>query len=203
MGVYKDFDDFFCKKNDDVDNATYDYILGLIGLTDSELPWDIGMIHEIAEIAVEMMRKKGYPVCYPFNEFDEIAEEDVPCYMSKSRCKLCIYKEDEVADATETETEMEKAFVEFRDVCIVEPDETEYGEKVVWLYLTDGTSIEACHETYGLDKDFYYYSVRRHCSEEDFDNDVYHETMGVIDVGAFETLDETVNFVKELVEKYN
>lgn len=59
--------------------------------------------------------------------------------------------------------------------------ETEYGEPQAWYYLKDGTTIEVCHEEYGIERDKQFYSLRRHCSEEDFENDVYRDTCGVIE----------------------
>lgn len=65
-------------------------------------------------------------------------------------------------------------------MCNIFESETEYGEPQIWIYLNDGTSIEITHEEYGLDKSEQYYSARLHCSESDFENDMYHSTMGVI-----------------------
>lgn len=59
--------------------------------------------------------------------------------------------------------------------------ETAHGEPQAWVYLKDGSSIEITHEEYGLEPNEQYFSLRHHCSEEDFENDVYHSTMGVID----------------------
>lgn len=59
--------------------------------------------------------------------------------------------------------------------------ETEYGEPQVWICLKSGRSMEITHEMNGLDEDSWYYSIRLHCSEKEFDDDIYHSTMGVID----------------------
>ena len=59
--------------------------------------------------------------------------------------------------------------------------ETEYGEPQAWIYLKDGTSLEITHEEHGLTLKDQYFSVRHHCSEEDFERDLYHSTMGVIE----------------------
>lgn len=59
--------------------------------------------------------------------------------------------------------------------------ETEYGEPQAWIYLKNGTSIEVTHEENGLKPEEQYFSARIHCSDEDFENDVYHSTMGIID----------------------
>ena len=58
--------------------------------------------------------------------------------------------------------------------------ETEFGEPQIWVYLNDDTSVEITHEEYGVPIHEQYYSFRIHCSEEDFENDIYHSTMGVI-----------------------
>ena len=60
-------------------------------------------------------------------------------------------------------------------------DETALGEPCAWVYLADETSIEVVHEESDLGLKEQYYSARLHCSQEDFDNDVYHKTMGIID----------------------
>lgn len=59
-------------------------------------------------------------------------------------------------------------------------DETALGEPVAWIYLSDGTSLEICHEEEGLKEDEQFYSIRHHCSDKDFEEDKYHSTMGVI-----------------------
>ena len=81
---------------------------------------------------------------------------------------------------------------DWEDVSIVESDiihsplfdwngQTEFGEAQAWYLLKDGTTIEVCHETEGLKPNEYYYSLRRHCTNEDFDNDTFHDTMGVME----------------------
>jgi hypothetical protein len=58
---------------------------------------------------------------------------------------------------------------------------TEFREPQVWICLNDGTSLEITHEEYGIDNIAdQYYTARLHCSEEDFENDIYHDTMGII-----------------------
>ena len=59
--------------------------------------------------------------------------------------------------------------------------ETEYGEPQAWLYIENGESVEITYEKNGLKPSKYFYSIRKHCNEEDFENDVYHKTMGVIE----------------------
>lgn len=67
-------------------------------------------------------------------------------------------------------------------------DETSLGEPQAWVYLDSGESIEITHEEDGLDVSDMYYSVRLHCSEEDFEKDLYHKTMGVIQEWYCESL---------------
>ena len=59
--------------------------------------------------------------------------------------------------------------------------DTAYGEPQGWLYLDNGESVEVTYESYGIPRSACYFSIRRHCSDEDFVADRYHETMGVID----------------------
>jgi len=61
-------------------------------------------------------------------------------------------------------------------------NENNYGEPQAWIYLEDkDRSIEITHEKEGLSQDEEFYSLRLHCSEEEFDNDDFHSTMGVIE----------------------
>ena len=59
-------------------------------------------------------------------------------------------------------------------------DETEFGEPRYWMYLKNGRSIEICHEENGLPEDRQYWSYRLHCSDDEFERDVFRETMGII-----------------------
>ena len=60
-------------------------------------------------------------------------------------------------------------------------DETAFGEPTAWIYLKDGTSIEVTHEEEGIEEESQYFSARLHCSDEDFDSNKYHGTIGIID----------------------
>ncbi len=59
--------------------------------------------------------------------------------------------------------------------------ETAFGEPQTWLYLPNGRSLELTHEENGLQPNEQYFSWRVHCSEDEFDDDKYHSTMGIID----------------------
>ena len=80
--------------------------------------------------------------------------------------------------------------------------ETEYGEPQLWIYLDNGRSVEITHEEYNLPEDKQFYSVRLHCSEKEFDDDIFYATCGVIDYSVFKyfdkgKIDEWVRKVKE------
>ena len=68
--------------------------------------------------------------------------------------------------------------------------ETEYGEPQIWIYMSDGTSVEVCYEQYGLETSDFFFSVRRHCSDEDFDSDKYRGTMGIMEHYTYNTRDD-------------
>lgn len=195
------FDDYLCERGDDIDNAIWSFILDISHKKDSDIDWDMSLIGPIADYVVGFLNRKGFEICRPFNTIDPIMEDSIPCYMSRDRCKFCKFNPE--VEELDTASEMEKALTCFTNECAVDFTETEYGEEQAWIYLSDDTSIEVCHETNGLDKEYYFYSVRRHCSDEDFDNDVYHCTMGIIDQAMFDTMEEASEYVKLLIEKYN
>ena len=59
--------------------------------------------------------------------------------------------------------------------------ETALGEPQWWIYLDSGRSIEVTWEQDGLEPERQYFSVRLHCTDEEFENDEYHGTCGIID----------------------
>lgn len=69
---------------------------------------------------------------------------------------------------------------------------TSYGEPQAWVSLSNGRSIEVTLEQEGLAEPEYYYSVRLHCSEREYENNDYYSTNGVIDqyASSGSTLDE-------------
>ena len=56
--------------------------------------------------------------------------------------------------------------------------ETGYGEPQHWVTLPKDRSLEIVYEETGDGKR--YYSWRVHCNEQEFEDDVFHSTMGVI-----------------------
>lgn len=76
-------------------------------------------------------------------------------------------------------------------------DETALGEPTAWIYLTDDTYIEITHEENGLDVPFF--SIRRHCSDKDFENDTFHKTCGIMDQYVADDFAGTLDIVQELL----
>ncbi len=62
-----------------------------------------------------------------------------------------------------------------------EAGQTSLGEPQIWLSLKSGRSIEITFESEGLPKEDWYYSVRLHCSEVEFDAGEYKDTVGIVD----------------------
>lgn len=79
--------------------------------------------------------------------------------------------------------------------------ETNYGEPQAWLYLENGESIEITYEKYNLKPKDYFFSIRKHCNEKDFNNDVYHDTMGVIENYCCDNLKSFINTLKKILER--
>lgn len=80
---------------------------------------------------------------------------------------------------------------------LLQPSETEYGEAQYWLDLPCGQSLEITHETYDLSEDEQFWSWRVHCSDEEFDNNDYHGTVGIIDTRC--TTDNDEKTFKEML----
>lgn len=66
---------------------------------------------------------------------------------------------------------------------------TELGEPQAWIYLDKDRSMEVVEERNGLEKKNYFYSCRLHCSEEEFENDKYYSSMGIIETYLTKGLD--------------
>lgn len=62
-----------------------------------------------------------------------------------------------------------------------ETQETEYGEPQAFIDLPKNRSLEITLEMEGLCEDDYFYSFRVNCSDEEFENDIFHSTCGIID----------------------
>lgn len=81
-------------------------------------------------------------------------------------------------------------------------DETAFGEPQHWIYLKSGRSIEITHEEYGLSENEQYFSIRHHCSEEEFDNGEYSSTVGVITTLIATTAQDTLNCINAIMRTF-
>lgn len=77
-----------------------------------------------------------------------------------------------------------------RDRMRQEDSQTYLGEPQWRIYLESGRSVEITYETAGLALADRYCSVRLHCTEEEFDNDIYHSTLGVIDKDCTQNIND-------------
>ena len=81
-------------------------------------------------------------------------------------------------------------------------DETPLGEPQHWIYLKSGRSIEVTHEEDGLPENKQYFSIRLHCSEEEFDNGEYSSTIGVITTLTATTAQDTLNCIVAIMRTF-
>ena len=81
-------------------------------------------------------------------------------------------------------------------------DETSLGEPQHWIYLKSGRSLEITHEEYGLPENEQYFSIRLHCSEEEFDNGEYSSTIGVITTLTATTAQDTLNCIVAIMRTF-
>lgn len=81
-------------------------------------------------------------------------------------------------------------------------DETPLGEPQHWIYLKSGRSIEVTHEEDGLPENEQYFSIRLHCSNEEFDNGEYSSTVGVITTLTANTAQDTLNCIVAIMRTF-
>ena len=87
-------------------------------------------------------------------------------------------------------------------------NENGFGEPQAWVYLEDkDRSIEIVQEKDGLPEDEEFYSLRLHCSEEEFENDDFHSTIGVVEVYNTETISDEqivkgIKYLETVNKKY-
>lgn len=72
--------------------------------------------------------------------------------------------------------------------------ETGFGEPQHWMSLPYDRGLEIVYEETGDDNR--YYSWRVHCNGEEYDNDDFHSTMGVIDTNTSDDLDFNTRMAK-------
>ena len=81
-------------------------------------------------------------------------------------------------------------------------DETDFGEPQHWIYLKSGRSLEVTHEEDGLSENEQYFSIRLHCSDEEFDNGEYSNTVGVITTLVASTAQDTLNCINTIMRMF-
>ena len=73
-----------------------------------------------------------------------------------------------------------------------------HGEPQAFISLENGRSIEITLEKEGLSEEDFFYSGRLHCTEEEFDNNAFPSTMGILNQECTENAD--INSVKDLIK---
>ena len=58
---------------------------------------------------------------------------------------------------------------------------TDLGEPQAFIELPNGRTLEVVHEQYGLSEREQYFSFRIHCSDEEFDQNAFQNTNGIVD----------------------
>ena len=81
-------------------------------------------------------------------------------------------------------------------------DETPLGEPQYWIYLKSGRSLEITHEEYGLSEDKQFFSIRLHSTDEEFYNEEYSNTVGVITTLVASTAQETLNCINAIMRTF-
>lgn len=81
--------------------------------------------------------------------------------------------------------------------------ETSYGEPQIWIELKSGRSVEITYEQYGLSEEEWYYSMRYHCNQEEYESDKYHGTMGVIEAWCVNGTIDMADHLSLLIDRYN
>ncbi len=80
---------------------------------------------------------------------------------------------------------------------------TAAGDPQVWLSLKSGRSIEITFESDGLPEEDWYYSVRLHCSEAEFDRGEYESSMGIIDSLIGSCIDSAATALEMMLEMHD
>ena len=70
------FEDYLAKQCDIVDNAVHRLICDL---AQKEIEWDMSLIGNIADDAVDFLNDNGVHVCYPAYIYQSPEEDHVPC----------------------------------------------------------------------------------------------------------------------------
>ena len=99
-----------------------------------------------------------------------------------------------------------------RDRMRHEDCQTYLGEPQWWIPLASGRSVEITFETAGFTLTTRYCSIRLHCTEAEFDDDIYSGTCGIIDENCTknisyrsedELFDEAAAIAERLIAKHH
>ena len=71
----KDFDDYLCQREDDVDNAAYAL---LCAVANRQLDWDLSIIRPLVEEVANILEDLEIGSCVPY--YDDDGFERRPCY---------------------------------------------------------------------------------------------------------------------------
>ena len=81
--------------------------------------------------------------------------------------------------------------------------ETSYGEPQIWIEFKSGRSVEIVHEQYGLAEEEWYYSMRYHCNQKEYELDKYHGTMGVIEAWCVDRTIDMADHLSSILDRYH
>lgn len=76
---------------------------------------------------------------------------------------------------------------------------TPYGEPQIWIQLSNDTALEITDET-DTKNNKPLYSMLHHCSSDDFDNNKYATTMGIITTNAYSTIPDLEDGLSKFLE---
>lgn len=86
-----------------------------------------------------------------------------------------------------------------------EKNETVFGEPQAWVYLESNRSIEITLEQEGLEEKDYFYAVRLHCNEDEFDNEDFESTCGIIESYCTSEVneEEMIQLLNQMLENFD
>lgn len=73
---------------------------------------------------------------------------------------------------------------------------TKYNEPQIWITFSDNTRLEITQEQNGLKEYDWYYTVRHHCTKEDFNAGKYEKTLGVMSSFKYATEKDLIDGLK-------
>lgn len=85
------------ERADDIDNATYRYLVELLELNEGDpeekFPWNIEILRKVFDIAVSILQEYGYAVCNPYVATSESGRQ-YRCTLSECGCGNCNCQDD-------------------------------------------------------------------------------------------------------------